>query len=60
MRIRLAQLADLPAIVDIYNQCIPSKHSTGDTQPVRVADRLAWFGEHFPEKYPILWQKLTD
>lgn len=53
MIIRLAQLDDLPAIVDIYNQAIPSRHSTGDTQPLRVEDRVAWFEEHRPEKHPI-------
>ena len=51
--IRLAQIEDLPALVDIYNQSIPSKHSTGDTQPLRVEDRLTWFREHLPEKHPI-------
>jgi phosphinothricin acetyltransferase len=53
MNIRLAQLNDLPAIVDIYNQSIPSQQSTGDTQPVRVEDRVTWFHEHRPEKHPI-------
>ena len=53
MLIRLAQPNDLPAIVEIYNQSIPSKQSTGDTQPVQVEDRLAWFREHRPEEYPI-------
>jgi len=51
--IRLAQLEELPAIVEIYNQAIPSKQSTGDTQPVRVEDRMAWFTEHRPDEYPI-------
>ena len=50
---RLAQMYDLPAIVDIYNQAIPSKQSTGDTQPVRVEDRLAWFADHRSEEHPI-------
>ncbi len=53
MRIRLAQSDDLPAIVDIYNQAIPSKQSTGDTQPVRVEDRVAWFEGHLPNERPI-------
>ena len=53
MMIRLAQIEDLPVLVDIYNQSIPSKHSTGDTQPLRVEDRLMWFREHLPEKHPI-------
>ena len=53
MIIRLAQIDDLPVIVDIYNQAIPSKRSTGDTQPVRVTDRVTWFGEHLPDEHPI-------
>ena len=51
--IRLAQIDDLPAIVDIYNQAIPSQQSTGDTQPLRVEDRVTWFREHRAEKHPI-------
>ena len=53
MLIRFAQMDDLPAILDIYNQAIPSKQSTGDTQPVRVEDRMTWFGEHLPHEHPI-------
>ncbi len=53
MIIRLAHIDDLPAIVEIYNQAIQTKQSTGDTQPLRVEDRVAWFHEHHPEKYPI-------
>ena len=52
MMIRLAQMDDLPAIVDIYNQSIPSKNATGDTQPLRVEDRVTWFKEHRPEEHP--------
>ena len=51
--IRLAQLDDLPAIVEIYNQSIPSQQATGDLQPLRVEDRLAWFEEHRPDRHPI-------
>ena len=53
MIIRLAQTDDLPTIVDIYNQAIPSKKSTGDTQPVQVEDRVIWFQGHRPETHPI-------
>lgn len=53
MIIRFAQIDDLPTIVDIYNQAIPSHQSTGDTQPLRVEDRVTWFEEHRPEKHPI-------
>lgn len=53
MIIRIAQAADLPRIVEIYNQAIPSKHSTADVSPLKTQDRKAWFAEHAPEKYPI-------
>lgn len=53
MIIRFAQMDDLPVIVDIYNQAIQSKQSTGDTQPLRVEDRMTWFGEHRPDEHPI-------
>lgn len=53
MLIRLAQMNDLPSIVDIYNQSIPSKQSTGDTQPLRLEDRIPWFEEHRPDEHPI-------
>jgi L-amino acid N-acyltransferase YncA len=53
MIIRFAQPDDLPSIMDIYNQSIPSQRATGDTQPVRVEDRLTWFQEHRSDKHPI-------
>lgn len=53
MIIRFAQTDDLAAIVDIYNQSIPSQRSTGDTQPLRVEDRLTWLEEHRPDGHPI-------
>ena len=53
MLIRLAHIDDLPAIVEIYNQSIPSQQSTGDTRPLRVEDRITWFHEHRADEYPI-------
>jgi L-amino acid N-acyltransferase YncA len=53
MIIRLAQQYDLPAIVDIYNQAIQTRQSTGDMQLFQVEDRLAWFRDHVPEEHPI-------
>ena len=47
--IRLAQPADLPEIVDIYNQSIPAKASTADLEPVSIEDRQAWFNEHLTQ-----------
>jgi len=53
MIVRLAQIGDLAAIVDIYNQAIPAKKFTGDTQFVQVEDKKAWFAEHRPDKHPL-------
>ncbi len=54
MNIRIAQPADLPRIVDIYNQAILSKRSTSDLSPLQPEDRKVWFAEHTPGKYPII------
>jgi L-amino acid N-acyltransferase YncA len=50
--IRRATLADLAAIVDIYNQAVADRFATADTSPVTVAQRRPWFEEH-DEEYPI-------
>src|SRR6266545_5881030 len=59
LRIRDATEADLPAIVDIYNQSIPAGWSTADTQPITVADRVEWFRKFDPAKRPI-WVAEVD
>jgi L-amino acid N-acyltransferase YncA len=51
--IRDASEADLPAIVDIYNQSIPSGRATADTRPIFVADRVEWFRGFDPRRRPI-------
>jgi phosphinothricin acetyltransferase len=56
--IRIAQPADLPAIVAIYNAAIPGRMATADTEPVSVASREAWFAEFDAARRP-LWV-LTD
>lgn len=50
---RIADLTDLPAIVEIYNQAVPSRTSTARIEPVTVDDRRSWFLEHDPHKYPV-------
>jgi len=51
--IRNAVEADLPAIVDIYNQSIPAGWSTADTRPITVAERVEWFRKFDPANRPI-------
>ncbi|MFN5802122.1 MAG: GNAT family N-acetyltransferase, partial [Burkholderiales bacterium] len=42
-RLRLADPADLPAIVDIYNSTVASRMVTADTEPVPLESRFMWF-----------------
>ncbi len=54
MNIRIAELKDLEAMVEIYNQSITAGQKTADTTPVTIDDRQRWFKSHTPEKYPII------
>lgn len=53
LHIRIAELADLPAIVAIYNQAVPTHCSTANTTPYTVEGRTAWFHDHDPATHPI-------
>lgn len=44
--IRPAIQADLPAIIEIYNQNVITRQATADLTPVTVTDRQAWFDAH--------------
>ncbi len=52
MNIRKAQIADLNSIVEIYNNTIPSRLVTADTEPVSVESRIEWFNS-FTECRPL-------
>ena len=54
MNIRIAELKDLEALVEIYNQSIAAGHKTADLTPFTTDDRMEWFEGHTPDKYPIL------
>ena len=51
--IRDAHRRDLARIVAIYNEAIPGRLATADTEPVSVASRHAWFGEHTAARRPL-------
>jgi L-amino acid N-acyltransferase YncA len=51
--IRKAELKDLPAITDIYNEAILHTTATFDTQTKTVDEQKIWFAKH-GEKYPII------
>lgn len=50
---RNARLDDLPQIVAIYNDTIPGRMVTADTEPVSVASRQAWFEQHNADFRPL-------
>lgn len=52
--IRIAIASDLERITEIYNQAVMAGFQTGFTEPVSVANHVAWFNAHQPDKYPIL------
>ncbi len=56
---RLAQREDLAAIVEIYNDTIPSRQVTADPEPVSVESREPWFHAHTPATRP-LWVTEID
>jgi len=46
MTVRPATIADLPAIVEIYNHAVADRFATADTSPVTVDQRRPWFEAH--------------
>jgi phosphinothricin acetyltransferase len=48
MIIRDATIADLPAIVEIYNSTVAGRMVTADTEPVSAGSKEKWFHEHGP------------
>lgn len=53
IQFQLAEHQDLPKIVAIYNEIIPSRLATADLEPVTVASREAWFKAFDPDSRPI-------
>jgi L-amino acid N-acyltransferase YncA len=59
LTVRDAREADLVRIVEIYNQAIPGRQATADTEPIGVESRVAWFHQHSPARRP-LWVAARD
>jgi len=51
--IRLALAADLPTVVAIYNEAVAERYATADLSAVTLDQRVAWFREHDPPRYPV-------
>ena len=59
MIIRDAANGDLQAIVEIYNDTIPTRLATADLEPVTAAERAGWLARHSPRRHP-LWVAEMD
>lgn len=55
MKIRTAKEQDLPQIVAIYNQAIPSRRITADLEPVTEQTRRPWFDAHLNSPRHPIW-----
>jgi L-amino acid N-acyltransferase YncA len=53
MNVRPAAHADLPAILDIYNEAVLNTTATYDYEPQTLEARAAWFQEHELDRYPV-------
>jgi len=53
LQIRFANIADLPSLVNVYNQAIRAKNATGDTEEFEVNDRVKWFEKFDLNEYPL-------
>ena len=51
--IRIANIADLERITEIYNQAVSSKFETADTVEFKTEDRIDWFNSHPQDTHPI-------
>ncbi|MCH4012149.1 MAG: GNAT family N-acetyltransferase [Furfurilactobacillus sp.] len=60
LTLTIANQSDLPTIVSIYNQSIPSHAVTADLVPVTIDNGQSWFEAHQPDSYPIWMVKDDD
>lgn len=53
MIVRPATHADLPGILEIYNDAVLHTTATADYEPTTLAARTAWFEDHVRADYPV-------
>ncbi len=51
--VRPATEADLEAINDLYNDYVRDSHATFDREPITMAWRREWFGEHRTDRHRV-------
>lgn len=54
MEIRIAQQADLPELLDIYNDEVLHGVATLDLTPKTLAERQVWFDAHNKDNHPLI------
>ena len=54
MTIRPATHADLPGILEIYNEAVLNTTASYDYEPRTLEHRIAWFEEHVQNQYPVI------
>lgn len=53
VKFEYAKQSELPKIVEIYNEIIPSRLATADLEPVSVESRQPWFDAFNPDSRPL-------
>ena len=53
MHVRPADYADLPGILEIYNEAVLNTTATYDEEPRTLEHRVAWFEEHAKNNYAV-------
>lgn len=53
MNVRPATVADLPAILAIYNEAVLNSTATAAYEPQLLEERAAWYSERLAKNYPV-------
>lgn len=57
LSIRPAEIKDIKAITEIYNEAVINTTATFDTEPKLIGEQTDWFNKH-NKKYPIIVSEL--
>lgn len=53
IQIRPCTQADLPGVLEIYNEAVLNTTATYDYEPRTLEHRIAWFEDHVKTNYPV-------
>ena len=60
IRTRIAQIEDLPVLLDIYNYEAENGYATFDIEPKTYEERKVWFDEHNVDNHPLSVALIED